>query len=128
MAQTTRANETNLQVAGVVIDRVTGDTLPGAHVRYQDINGQTQAVATDADGVYVITAPAGVTLVATFVGYTAAQDVADRTEVNFALSPGLDIPEVEIFGDAPAAPAAVVFGLGATLLALAASDRSNGQL
>ena len=127
---TTRASETMVPVAGIVMDSATGATLPGAHVRYLDADGMAHGAATDADGAYAFSAPGNATLIASFVGYgTQEVQVGEGGLFNFALQPGVDIEVVDIYGDEPkAAPAAIMFGLLATMLALASSDKSNGRL
>ena len=123
-----RTGEALAAVAGVVTNE-SGETLPGAHVYYFDANGHAQGEATDSSGMFALIVPVGVELRCTFVGYEPqAVTVTASGPINFTLQGGVDIPEVEIFGDAPAAPWAVVVGLGATLLALLTSDKSNRSL
>ncbi|MFW5707351.1 MAG: carboxypeptidase-like regulatory domain-containing protein, partial [Bacteroidota bacterium] len=55
------------QVTGTVIDRATGETLPGANVL---VEGTTIGTVTNMDGQFEFDAPAGnITLVASFLGY-----------------------------------------------------------
>jgi TonB-dependent starch-binding outer membrane protein SusC len=55
------------RVTGIVTDRTTGETLPGASVL---VEGTTIGTVTDMNGRYEFSAPAGnVTLVASFLGY-----------------------------------------------------------
>lgn len=125
-----RTGETLVTVSGIVRDANTGDTLPGAHVYYLDADGMAHGEATSAAGAFGLVVPVGSTLRASFVGYTPQERAVNASgSITFDLQPGVDIPEVEIVGDAPGAPAAAVaFGLLATLLALATSDRSDGRL
>lgn len=123
-----RTGETLAAVAGVVTN-TNGETLPGAHVYYLDQQGHAQGEATDSSGLFALVVPVGVELRCTFVGYApAAATVTASGPINFTLQPGVDIDEVEIFGDAPAAPNAALIGLAATLLALLSSDNSNRPL
>ncbi len=56
------------RVTGTVIDRASGETLPGASV---SVEGTTIGTVTNMDGYFEFDAPAGnITLVASFVGYT----------------------------------------------------------
>lgn len=76
-------------ITGVVTDRVTGETLPGANIVIQ---GTTTGAVSDIDGRYSFSAPAGsVTLVASFIGYDPLMRevtvVAGQTiRVNFELT------------------------------------------
>lgn len=78
--------------AGKVIDRETGDPLPGANVF---IVGTTLGAATDVDGEYFIlnVSPGTYELLASFIGYSTLRiknirAVAGLTvEVNFELVP-----------------------------------------
>lgn len=127
---TTRTDETLVTVSGIVRDASTGETLPGAHVFYLDADGMAHGEPTSAAGAFGLVVPVGSTLRASFVGYgPQTRTVTGPGSFTFDMERGVDIPEVEIFGDAPGAPAAAVaFGLLATLMALATSDRSNGRL
>ncbi len=80
------------KIVGKVVDKQTGEPLPGAGVIIQETG---QGTATDLDGSFVIinVAPGTYTLRASYVGYQDmivknVQVDADRTtEVNFYLSP-----------------------------------------
>jgi TonB-dependent starch-binding outer membrane protein SusC len=83
-------------VTGVVSDRQTGETLPGANILIQ---GTTTGTVTDFEGLYSLTVPAGeVTLVASFIGYeqlvvTITVGDGDVVTQNFAL--GMDIETLD---------------------------------
>ena len=85
-------------VTGVVSDRQTGETLPGANILIQ---GTTTGTVTDFDGQYTLDVPAGeVTLIASFIGYepivvTVTVGDGDIVTQNFAL--GMDIETLEEF-------------------------------
>lgn len=71
-------------VTGRVVDE-KGQGLPGVNVL---VKGANVGTATNADGRYTIDAPAGATLVFSYIGY-ASQEVAvgDRATVDVALAP-----------------------------------------
>jgi len=92
------------KISGKVVDKETGEPLPGATVV---IVGTQQGAATDADGEYVIiNVPPGVySLRASFVGY--GDQVVENVEVNsgfttivnFELRPGIELEEVVVLGE-----------------------------
>lgn len=55
----------NVNITGKVTGQAT-EILPGVNIL---VSGTTQGTATDADGKYAITAPAGATLVFSYIGY-----------------------------------------------------------
>lgn len=59
----------NISVRGTVVD-ILGDGIPGVHVIQQ---GTTNGATTDIDGRFSLQAPAGATLVASFIGYKSEQ-------------------------------------------------------
>ncbi|MGI4762351.1 MAG: SusC/RagA family TonB-linked outer membrane protein [Janthinobacterium lividum] len=71
-------------VTGRIVDE-KGQGLPGVNVL---VKGTNVGTATNADGRYTIDAPAGATLVFSYIGY-ASQEVAvgDRSTVDVALVP-----------------------------------------
>lgn len=72
----------NQTVSGVVSD-ARGEPLVGASV---SVKGSTVATLTMFDGRYTIDAPAGATLVFSFVGYTTQEEaVGNRTSINVTL-------------------------------------------
>lgn len=85
-------------VTGVVSDRQSGETLPGASVVIQ---GTTTGTVTDIDGEFTLPVPAGeVTLVGSFLGYDPlAQTITiaegETVRVNFPLQ--LDVETLEEF-------------------------------
>lgn len=58
------------QVSGVVRGNTAQSPLPGANVA---IKGTTRGISTDAAGKYTIDAPAGTTLVFSFIGYESRE-------------------------------------------------------
>jgi TonB-dependent starch-binding outer membrane protein SusC len=76
-------------VTGVVRDRQTGETLPGANVLIQ---GTTTGAITDINGRYTLAVPAGqLTLVASFIGYnpqtqTVTVGAGQTITLNFSLA------------------------------------------
>ncbi len=112
-----------VQVSGTV-SSTTGETLPGAHVYYIGSDGQAVGTVTDANGAFSMTAREGVTLRATFVGYTG-QEVsitAASSPVAFVLAPGVDIPEFEVVGEGSGNMGALAIG-GLLLLLVLSGDR-----
>ncbi|QKG56501.1 TonB-dependent receptor [Hymenobacter sp. BRD128] len=71
-------------ITGLIVDE-KGAGLPGVNVL---VKGTNVGTATNADGRYTIEAPAGATLVFSYIGY-ASQEVAvgDRSTVDVALTP-----------------------------------------
>jgi len=87
-------------VSGVVRDSLTNEALPGAFVIY----GEGKGSATDIDGAYRMTVPAGTyTLRATYVGMDAQEKkitVAGKDlVVDFYLSAGSTMTEVNVISD-----------------------------
>jgi TonB-linked SusC/RagA family outer membrane protein len=71
-------------VTGRIVDE-KGAGLPGVNVL---VKGTNVGTATNADGRYTIEAPAGATLVFSYVGYTSQEVVVgDRATVDVALAP-----------------------------------------
>lgn len=71
-------------VTGRIVDE-KGQGLPGVNVL---VKGTNVGTATNADGRYTIEAPAGATLVFSYIGYTSQEvTVGDRTTVDVALAP-----------------------------------------
>ncbi|MDB5147950.1 MAG: SusC/RagA family TonB-linked outer membrane protein, partial [Mucilaginibacter sp.] len=79
-----RAYSQTLRVTGRVIEKRSGDPLPGATVA---IKGSTNGTVTDINGKYVLQIPqGGATLVVSFIGMNKIeQQVNQAGEVNFAL-------------------------------------------
>ncbi len=96
MAQTGR-------VSGVVMDRTTGETLPGAHVV---VEGTTIGVSTTIDGTFLLdNVPTGeVQVTASFIGYIAQTSMVrviagQTTAINFQLaSEAVSLEELLIIG------------------------------
>jgi len=71
-------------VTGRIVDE-KGQGLPGVNVL---VKGSNVGTATNADGRYTIEAPAGATLVFSYIGYTSQEViVGDRATVDVALAP-----------------------------------------
>ena len=94
------------KLAGVVTDASTGDPLPGANVV---LEGTQMGTITDADGNYfILGVPVGTyDIQASFVGYQG-QTVTDveitsglTRELNFSLSPGLELEEIVVQYERP---------------------------
>ena len=88
-------------MTGYVRDAVSGEALRYAHV-YTVVDGVVLGAVTGPDGGYALDIPGPsrlVTVTATYVGYDAASvELFSGVGVhNFELSPGVDLPEVEIF-------------------------------
>ncbi|MEG1545021.1 MAG: carboxypeptidase-like regulatory domain-containing protein, partial [Tannerellaceae bacterium] len=56
----------SVKVTGVVVDAMTGEPVIGANVI---VKGTTNGTSTDFDGNFALEAPAGVTLVVSYIGY-----------------------------------------------------------
>lgn len=85
-------------ITGVVSDRTTGESLPGASVV---VRGTTKGMSTDIDGKYSIqTAPGENVLVFSFVGYqTQEVSINNLAIVNVALEPSAaSLEEVVVVG------------------------------
>ncbi len=89
-------------IRGVVSDRSSRETLPGANVV---VRGTTTGAVTDIDGRYILVVPAGqVTIEASFIGYNAeirTLEVAAGATVtaNFQLAPDVAVlDEVVVVG------------------------------
>ena len=75
------AQESNLIVQGKVTD-IQGAPIAGASVA---VAGSTTGTTTNDDGNYSIEVPEGVSLVFSFVGYTAQTITADRQQIDVQL-------------------------------------------
>ena len=86
-------------VSGTVSDD-NGSPIPGATVVVQ---GTTNGVTTDFDGVYTISASQGDVLSVSYVGYTAqTATVGSSATINFVLSSDNQLDEVVVAGVAGA--------------------------
>ncbi|RMF65059.1 MAG: hypothetical protein D6743_08435, partial [Calditrichaeota bacterium] len=99
--------QTTGKIAGKVVDRETGDALPGANVV---IEGTSLGAATDVNGNYVIlNVPVGdYSIKATFIGYKEVTihnvhvSIGLTTEANFELpSEALEVSDIEIVAERP---------------------------
>ena len=84
------------RVTGKITD-VNGSVLPGVTVR---IKGSNSATASDASGIYSISAPDGATLIFSSVGYITQEiAIVNRTEINAVLEIATkDVNEVVVIG------------------------------
>ncbi len=72
------------KITGRVFDGRDNSPLPGVTVQVKGTNTGTQ---TGADGSYSLNAPAGATLVFTFIGYTPQEKaIGNATQINMALT------------------------------------------
>lgn len=87
-----------MNITGHIIDKTTGESLPGANIYFSAENGVYIPGAigtyTDGNGNYSING-VGEYITATFTGYQKLTLPASST-VNFALTQGSNLPEVEI--------------------------------
>lgn len=92
------------RITGTVVDRATGETLPGASVL---VEGTTIGTVTNMDGQFEFSAPAGdITLVASFLGYDPS-----RREVNLSEGETLSVT-FELFADITMLEEFIVIGYG----------------
>ena len=99
-------SQTTGKVAGRVLDQDTGEGLPGASVT---LAGTLQGTVTDIDGNYFIigVAVGSYDVQASFVGYqtetiTGVEVSSGKTaEINFQLSPGLELDEIVVEYERP---------------------------
>lgn len=92
----TEINLKETEIKGVVKDE-TGEPVPGATV---SILGTGQGTVTDVDGTYSIDAPAGSTLVFSFIGYSSQSFViSNQTEINVTFKEDISaLDEVVVVG------------------------------
>jgi len=86
-----------IKITGTVTDATDGSPLPGAGIV---ILGTTTGVVSDANGAYVIEAPADGTLIISYMGYLAETiAIEGRTKVDVVLTPDLTkLDEVVVIG------------------------------
>lgn len=92
----------NVTLTGQVMDKNTGETLPGANIL---LVGSTMGTVTDIDGNYTIELPAGVQEIeASYVGFTPLRQTitltsGQRNRLDFALVPlMLELSEFVVVG------------------------------
>ena len=105
---TTLALAQNTTIRGRVVDKESGDGLPGANVI---VPGTYKGAATDADGYFVITglAPGDYDIKASMIGYTEQLQTGIQvrlnreTEVNFEMTPTVLAlgQTLEVIGEKP---------------------------
>ncbi|SDT07832.1 TonB-linked outer membrane protein, SusC/RagA family [Mucilaginibacter mallensis] len=79
------AAQANINIKGKLTDGVTNETLPGVTIQ---VKGTANAVSTDANGLYSITAGSTSTLVFKFIGYAPKEiAIAGRTAIDVKLQP-----------------------------------------
>lgn len=129
----TLAKGATVPLAGIVLDKETGEPLIGAHVA-QRIPGEAIGDATDVDGVYAFDARPGEFVEVSFVGYVkevfTMPDEPSLDNVHLLERASFDLPEVEIFGEGPREESKTgsgwllgLFGLALAAGAVAASRR-----
>jgi len=87
-------------ISGTITDKTTGETLPNASVYFSNAGGNitnNQGTASNLDGEYSITGE-GDYLTASYTGYAKQTIPATSGRHDFALSSGLNLPEVIIKG------------------------------
>ncbi len=91
--------QSDLKITGSVKDASGGDPLPGVSVK---VKGTSIGNQTDAEGKYAILAPAGSTLVFSFIGYSPSEVTVPATGsrvLNVSLIPSKqELTEVTILG------------------------------
>lgn len=112
-----------MTIAGVVVDSVTGETLPGAHVYVERERGP-HGTTTNIDGEYLLSdVDPGELLRVSFVGYTGETMVIPAqsgTPFVHELEPGVQLDEFEVVATRRK-PYAVLVGL-ALVIAILAND------
>jgi TonB-linked SusC/RagA family outer membrane protein len=75
----------DIAVSGKVTSSEDGSTLPGVNIT---VKGTSRGTSSDAAGTFQLNAPAGSTLVFSFIGFTT-QEIAlgNRTTINVSLAP-----------------------------------------
>ncbi|WP_154857096.1 SusC/RagA family TonB-linked outer membrane protein [Cyclobacterium xiamenense] len=86
----------DVQVRGQITDE-NEMAIPGASVL---VKGTSTGVAADLDGNYTISAPAGATLVFSFIGYSPKEiAIGNQSQINVQLNPDVsDLDEVVVVG------------------------------
>ena len=75
----------DLAVSGKVTSSEDGSTLPGVNVT---VKGTSRGTSSDAAGTFQLNAPAGSTLVFSFIGFTTQEiAIGNRTSINVSLAP-----------------------------------------
>ncbi|MCM1356104.1 MAG: TonB-dependent receptor [Staphylococcus sp.] len=83
-----QASSQKHQITGTVVDE-TGEPMIGVSVIQQ---GTTTGVATDFDGNYTLSVPAGATLQFTYIGYkTKSVKVGNQTTIDVTMEPDTEI-------------------------------------
>jgi len=78
----------NVTVRGTIKDASTGEAIPFAAVQ---VKGTLAGAASDANGVYSISAPSGASLVFSSVGYVSQEvAISGRTSINVELLPSVE--------------------------------------
>lgn len=86
-----------IRVSGIIRDEA-GEPLIGVTV---SVKGTTQGTITDVDGNYIITAPAGSTLIFSFIGFKTQEMplTQDKNEINIVMSEDLkSLDDVVVVG------------------------------
>jgi TonB-linked SusC/RagA family outer membrane protein len=86
-----------LPISGVITDAVQNETLPGVSIT---VKGTTTGTVSDANGKFAIQAPAGATLVFTYIGYDPLElPLKGKTQLTISLNPNVKaLNEVLVVG------------------------------
>lgn len=96
-----------MNYVGIVIDGVTGESLPGAHVYVMRANGP-HGTTTDADGAYLLNAEPGESANVSYIGYASEIVPLPASQPEpfvHALRPvSVPLDEFEVIADGPIEP------------------------
>lgn len=74
----------DVAITGSVTSTEDGSTIPGVNIA---VKGTTRGTSSNANGTYQINAPAGSTLVFSFIGFSTQEvAVGNRTTINVSLA------------------------------------------
>lgn len=87
-----------MTIEGRIVDAVTGEGLPGAHVYYEDDLSATGflGTTTDVDGYFSGEFPEGAAVSVSMVGYAPESFRAVGSPVDILMSPGVELVELEV--------------------------------
>lgn len=94
----TTVSAQEISISGKVVDKDTQEPLPGVSIA---VEGTTTGTITNIDGIFNLSAPTGVTLVFSYIGYSNHNEVvtAGTTTLNVELSVStLDLDQVIVIG------------------------------
>lgn len=101
------SEEQQVRISGTITDSKTGEALPGVNIV---VKGTNIGIISDISGRYAFDAPAGGTLVFSFIGYDAQEiPIAGRTTINIAMVSALSqLSEVVVTGYASQSKVSVI--------------------